>query len=243
MLIEYGVLSDPGMVRTSNEDSYVADVKNALFLVSDGMGGHAAGEIASQIAASTVGEFVSGKESEANMETLLQLAVQQANARVYETQRVTPEYRGMGTTLTVLAFRGNCYYLAQVGDTRAYLLRDAVLSQLSRDHSWVWPLFESGVLGKDELSKHPHKHLITRCIGTHPEIEVDLRKDAASEGDIYLLCSDGLTDVLADSAIQQYLAETGRKPQEICQNLVCAANSAGGPDNITAVVICLTPDK
>lgn len=241
--IEYGVLSDQGQVRTSNEDSYVADAGKGLFLVADGMGGHAAGEIASRIAASVVDETVAGAPAAGDLGTLLHNAVQQANTRVYETQCATPEYRGMGTTLTVLAFRNSTYYLAQVGDSRAYLLRDQALLQLSRDHSLVWPLFENGILSKDEIARHPHKHLITRCIGTHPTIEPDLANGPALEGDLYLLCSDGLTDVLNDAAIQSLLMEAGKSPQELCRNLIHAANQGGGPDNVTAVVVRLEPEK
>jgi len=236
--IEYGVKSDQGMVRGSNEDSYIANGRNKIFLVADGMGGHAAGEVASQITASTVDEVAAGG-SDSNMEDLLQLAVQQANTRVYEAQKIKSEYRGMGSTLTVLAFRENRYYLAQVGDSRAYLLRDDTLNQLTRDHSVVWPLFESGVLSKDDISRHPQKNLITRSIGTHPEVEVDLQNGAALEGDLYLLCSDGLTDVLSDSDILQLISRTGMDPQRISENLVRAANSGGGPDNVTAVIVRL----
>jgi PPM family protein phosphatase len=237
--IEYGAVTDIGMVRTSNEDAYIVDVQNSLFLVADGMGGHAAGEVASRISADTVQEFISGSDRSMNMETLLQQAVHQANSQVYQTQKVTPEYRGMGSTLTVLAFLDDRYYLAQVGDSRAYLLRNKSLSQLSRDHSVVWPLYESGILSKDSIRRHPQKNLVTRCIGTQPEVEADVSNDAARAGDIYILCSDGLTDVLTDSAIEDILLDTGNKPQEISQNLVQAANSGGGRDNITVVTVCL----
>jgi PPM family protein phosphatase len=237
--IEYGVISDIGMVRTSNEDSYIVDVGNSLFLVADGMGGHAAGEVASRITAETVQEFISGSDRSVGMVALLQQAVHEANLRVYQTQRVTPEYRGMGSTLTVLAFQDDRYYLAQVGDSRAYLLRNGVLSQLSRDHSVVWPLYESGILSKDSIRKHPQKNLVTRCIGTQLEVEADLSNDAIRSGDIYVLCSDGLTDVLSDSAIEKILIDVGNRPQEISRNLVQAANSGGGRDNITVVTVCL----
>jgi serine/threonine protein phosphatase PrpC len=241
--IEYGVRSDPGRVRASNEDSCVANGKSGLFLVADGMGGHAAGEIASQIAASAVEEVISGREAGSNIEDLLQLAVEKANARVYETQRLKPAYRGMGSTLTALAFTDNRYYIAQVGDSRAYLLRDKTLSQLTRDHSLVWPLFEGGILSKDDIARHPQKNLITRSIGTHPEVEADLQSGSALEGDIYLLCSDGLTDVLSDSDILHILRRAGGDPQELSDLLVSAANSGGGPDNVTVVVVRLDAQK
>jgi serine/threonine protein phosphatase PrpC len=239
--IEYSAQSDQGLVRASNEDSCIADGKSAVFLVADGMGGHAAGEIASQIAASTVEEFMSDRQPDANMEDLLQLAVQYANKRVYETQEQNPECRGMGSTLTVLTFLEDRYYLAQVGDSRAYLFRDNALNQLTQDHSVVWSLFENGILTKDDISRHPQKNLITRSIGTHPEVEVDMLNGAAAEGDIYLLCSDGLTDVLSDQEILQILKSNNRNPQEIGETLISAANSGGGPDNVTAVVVYLAP--
>ncbi len=204
------------------------------------MGGHAAGEIASHIAASAVDEIMSGRGPDSNMESLLRLAVENANTRVFETQRTKPEYRGMGSTLTALTFTEDRYYIAQVGDSRAYLLRGGTLHQLTRDHSLVWPLFESGILNKDDISRHPQKNLITRSIGTHPEVEADLFGGAALEDDTYLLCSDGLTDVLLDNDILNVL-KGSRDPQELSNLLVSAANSGGGPDNITVVVVRLVP--
>ncbi len=207
------------------------------------MGGHAAGEIASQIAASTVEEVVSSRGPESNMEDILRLAVQKANTRVYEMQKLNPEYRGMGSTLTALTFMDNRYYIAHVGDSRAYLFRGKALNQLTRDHSLVWPLFESGILTKDNISRHPQKNLITRSIGTHPEVEADLQNGTALEDDIFLLCSDGLTDVLSDRDILQVLTGTDNNPRELSELLVNAANSGGGPDNVTVVVVCLAPGK
>jgi PPM family protein phosphatase len=241
--IEYGARSDPGRVRASNEDSYIANIKSTIFLVADGMGGHAAGEIASHIAATTVEEVVAGKTVESNMDDLLRLAVQKANASVYETQKLKPECRGMGSTLTVLTFLDKHYFVAQVGDSRAYLFRNNALSQLTRDHSLVWPLYESGLLTKDDISRHPQKNLITRSIGTQPQVEADLQKGEMLEGDIFLLCSDGLTDVLSDQDIQQMLSYKDRHPQALSDLLINSANAGGGPDNITAIVVCLTPDK
>jgi len=242
--IECGVRSDQGKIRSSNEDACVADVKNALFVVADGMGGHAAGEIASQIAASTVEEVVAAEKiSATDMQSLLRLAVAKANRRVYETQMSKPECRGMGSTLTVLSFMDGQYYVAQVGDSRAYLFRDNILNQLTQDHSLVWPLFESGILSKDDISHHPQKNLITRSVGTHPEVEADLKNGLACEGDIFLLCSDGLTDVLSDRDIRNILAGDGSSTQEMSELLVEAANSGGGPDNVTVVVVSLAPGK
>jgi len=204
------------------------------------MGGHAAGEIASQIAASTVEEILSNGDSEFTTEQLLQFAVQKANTSVFETQRIRPECRGMGSTLTVLVFRENQYHVAQVGDSRAYLLREGTLNQLTQDHSLVWPLYKSSIISKEEISRHPQKNLITRSIGTQPNVEADLQMGDALAGDLYLLCSDGLTDVLYDQKIQSLLS-TNRNPQELSELLVDAANAGGGPDNITTVVVRLIP--
>ncbi len=242
MSIECCFRSDQGKIRISNEDSYIANIKSRIFLVADGMGGHVAGEIASQIAASAVEEVVSAGELEPSMEVLLQIAVKTANSRVYEAQRLKPEYRGMGSTLTAIAFRAGRYYVAQVGDSRAYLLRDRCLRQLTRDHSLVWPLFENGIIAKDDISRHPQKNLITRSIGTHSEVEVDLQGGDALAGDIFLLCSDGLTDVLSDQEILQILSAGNGSIQKLCDALVAAANSRGGPDNVTVVLIRIAPD-
>jgi serine/threonine protein phosphatase PrpC len=237
--IQYGARSDQGRVRGSNEDYYVANPDSRLFLVADGMGGHAAGEIASQIAASTVEEVISDSNSGLSVEELLRLAVQKANTRVYETQKLKSEYRGMGSTLTALKLHNGGYYLAQVGDSRAYLFREQALVQLTRDHSLVWPLYESGILSKDEISRHPQKNLITRSIGTHPQVEPDIQSGATLAGDIYLLCSDGLTDVLLDSEIEQILSSGGNDPSALIELLINAANAGGGPDNVTAVLVRL----
>ncbi|MBP1625096.1 MAG: serine/threonine phosphatase PrpC, partial [Acidobacteria bacterium] len=174
MRIEGGARSDQGRVRTSNEDSFVADVGKRLFLVADGMGGHAAGEIASRITAEKVEEIVSAAGPGSSMEELLQLAVQEANAAVHEAQKIQAECRGMGSTLTVLAFSDDRYHVAQVGDSRAYLWRKGSLTQLTQDHSLVWPLYKSGVITKDDISRNPRKNLITRSIGTQPQVEADL---------------------------------------------------------------------
>jgi PPM family protein phosphatase len=204
------------------------------------MGGHAAGEVASNIAASTVEEILSNAESDSNPEELLQLAVQNANTRVYDAQVNQIEYRGMGSTLTLLLIRENRFYIAQVGDSRAYLLRNGNLAQLTRDHSIVWQLYEDHLITKDDLSHHPRKNLITRSIGTHPQVEVDLQTDEIHQNDIFLICSDGLTDVLSDQEIEKLLSSSGKSPQEICEMLVNAANAGGGPDNITVVVVAIS---
>ncbi|NWG14100.1 MAG: Stp1/IreP family PP2C-type Ser/Thr phosphatase [Acidobacteria bacterium] len=244
MQIDFGVSTSQGRVRTSNEDSYAADLANRLFLVADGMGGHAAGEIASRMAATAVEQFVAGERTVAgSLGELLLRAAQAANSRIYDAQCHKPELSGMGSTLTALALSDSTYHIAHVGDSRAYLLRAGVLDQLTRDHSLVWHLFENGMLGKDELSSHPQKNLITRSIGPHLNVEVDIECGEAHEGDTFLLCSDGLTDVLSDEDLRQKLSNADASPQQLGDDLVREANARGGPDNITVIVIRIRPDR
>ncbi len=243
MRIECGARSDQGRVRTSNEDSFVANVRSKIFLVADGMGGHAAGEIASRMTAEKVEEIVSKAVPESGMEEILQLAVQEANTSVHEAQKARVEYRGMGSTLTALALSDHCYHIAQVGDSRAYLLRDRDLIQLTQDHSLVWPLYASGMIAKEDISRNPRKNLITRSIGTQPQVEADIQTGVVYEGDLFLLCSDGLTDVLSDTQISRILLNGSTDPQELSDLLVAAANSGGGPDNVTVVTVYLAPGQ
>lgn len=241
MHIECGARSDQGRIRTSNEDFYIADIQNGIFLVADGMGGHAAGEIASQRTAEKVRAILSENSSLSGIAERLQLAVQQANTAVYEEQRDNANYRGMGSTLTVLTFTGDCYHIAQVGDSRAYLLRNGELTQLTEDHSLVWPLYKSGMITKEAISRNPRKNLITRSIGTQPQVEADLRSGPIAERDLFLLCSDGLTDVLSDADICHILLTGGNDVQQLSDFMISAANDGGGPDNVTAVVVYLAP--
>ena len=240
MGIQFGSQTHQGRVRTSNEDCFVANPGTGLFLVADGMGGHAAGEIASRLAATTMDDMVAaeGSAGQAPAE-ILRLATMAANSRVLEAQRKDRALAGMGSTLTALLVRGPCYSIAHVGDSRAYRLRDGTLQQLTRDHSLVWHLYENGVLDKADLARHPQKNLITRSIGSHPQVDIDIEEGEGRAGDLYLLCSDGLTDGVPDEGIRGLLIAAQKTPQEMADNLVNAANEAGGPDNITVVVVKL----
>jgi serine/threonine protein phosphatase PrpC len=238
--IQFGSRTHQGRVRTSNEDCFVANPDTGLFLVADGMGGHAAGEIASGLAATTMDDMVTAKGSAGQEPAeILRLATMAANSRVLEAQRTDRALAGMGSTLTALLVRGSRYSIAHVGDSRAYRLRDGTLQQLTRDHSLVWHLFENGVLEKVDLVRHPQKNLITRSIGSHPQVEIDIEEGEGRAGDLYLLCSDGLTDGVSDEGIRGLMIAAEKTPQEMADNLVNAANEAGGPDNITVVVVRL----
>ncbi len=241
--IQWGKQTSQGRVRTSNEDSSIVNPVIGLFLVADGMGGHAAGEIASQLAATSIDAWVAAHaDAGGDAADLLRQAALEANTRVFEAQRENRALSGMGSTLTALLFRGRQYYIAHVGDSRAYRLREGALEQLTRDHSLVWHLYENGVLRKAELTSHPQKNLITRSVGSHPQVDIDIEQGEGRVGDVFLLCSDGLTDGIPDDGIGAILAAPRKNPQEIADHLVEAANQAGGPDNITVVVIRLVPD-
>jgi serine/threonine protein phosphatase PrpC len=218
----------------------IVDREAGLALVADGMGGHAAGEIASQMASSTIHDWiVSHRAAGEDAAALLRDAVLDANNKVYEAQRQDRSLAGMGSTLTSMLFEGDQYHIAHVGDSRAYRLREGKLEQLTRDHSLVWHLYENGVLDKSELARHPQKNLITRSVGSHLQVDVDIEKGEGRPGDVYLLCTDGLTDGVKEDELQAALSQSHLTPQEIAEALVDSANKAGGPDNITAVVIRL----
>ena len=244
MQILHSSQTNRGRVRTSNEDSLVENGETGLFLVADGMGGHAAGEIASQLTASTLDDWIrTHGEDQGPLAEVMRLGAQEANARVFDAQRADHSLAGMGSTLTALLFRGRHYCIAHAGDSRAYRLRGGILDQLTRDHSLVWPLYENGMMQKSELIRHPQKNLITRSIGSHPQVDIDILEGEGLARDIYLLCSDGLTDTVSEERICEALSDPHKTLREIADFLVTAANQEGGPDNITAVVIKLEPDE
>ena len=225
-------LSDRGRRRIRNEDAFVAD--SPLFAVADGMGGAQAGELASRLAATALAEWDRGASGETGVAEL----VQTANERVYERARVDPAAAGMGTTVTVALFDpgSEAITVGHVGDSRAYRIRGAALEQLTADHSLVAELVRSGRLTPEEAAEHPHRSVITRVLGTEPNVDVDTFSVEAESGDLYLLCSDGLTGMVDDGEILALADAAGRAPDAVARTLVDAANRAGGEDNITVVV-------
>ena len=221
-----GARTDVGRVREGNEDSYM--VREPLFAVADGMGGHQGGEVASKLALDTLRETTDG--------TALAQAVQDANRAVFEQAGRDPALAGMGTTLTAFLADGDTLRLAHVGDSRAYLLRDGVLQRITTDHTVVEGLVEKGELTAQEATIHPQRSILTRAIGVDGEVQVDQASIQPRPGDRLLLCSDGLTGMVDEADIQRILEEYA-DPQAAAEALVDAANEAGGQDNITAVVV------
>jgi protein phosphatase len=233
--------SDVGRVRPGNEDAYFIDGDYGVFLVADGMGGHAAGEIASRMAAEMVGPGVSRAVAQglrgSELERRIAELVVEANRAILERAEGEPEKRGMGTTLTVLALGSNGYRLGQVGDSRGYLLRDDELTQITRDHTVVQQQVERGALTSEQARLHPLSHVLTRALGTDEDIEADTYHGKVKPGDVYLLCSDGLSGMVGDGQLEEILTANGTKPEQAVDELIRAANEAGGQDNITAVVV------
>lgn len=223
--------TDTGRRRRRNEDAFVCEPP--LFAVADGMGGAQAGEVASRLAAESLRERERGELSA--LEQTVEL-IREANRRVYAYSSENASARGMGTTMTVALVDGNRVAIGHVGDSRAYLLRDEQLTQLTQDHSLVAELVRSGRLSPEDAESHPRRSVITRALGTDSEVEVDVFSLKAQDRDLYLLCSDGLTSMVADAEIERVLASARADLDGAAKKLIQAANNAGGEDNITVVL-------
>src|SRR5437016_8294508 len=204
MLGNVAGVSDPGRRRRRNEDAYV--VEPPLFAVADGLGGAQAGEVASRLAAAALKESGPGSGGERRIVSL----IQEANRRVYDRSNEDPNVSGMGTTMTVALVEDGQVAFGHVGDSRAYLIRDGSMEQLTEDHSLVAELMRSGKLSPEEAETHPQRSVITRALGTDPDVDVDTFTIAAEAGDVFLLCSDGLTDMVGESEILE-LVERNRQ--------------------------------
>ncbi len=227
--------SDVGKVRHGNEDALL--LRDSVYAVADGMGGHLAGEVASATALEPI-EELDGRifQDNAAAVTALRSAVVAANERVSQLARDNPNYRGMGTTLTAALVEGRRLHVAHVGDSRAYLLRDGHFSQLTDDHTLVQHLVDEGQITREEAARHPQRSVVTRAIGVSEDVDVDSMSLELQPGDQLLLCSDGLTGVVEDEAIARTLMEV-EDPDQAVGDLIDLANEAGGPDNITVLLL------
>jgi PPM family protein phosphatase len=231
-------VTDTGRRRLRNEDAFICEPP--LFAVADGMGGARAGEIAAGLAAAALEEAGSETRGAEGIAAL----IAEANRRIWERSLNDPNTAGMGTTVTaaLVDAAGSTVAIGHVGDSRAYLSRHGAFEQLTTDHSLVAELVESGVLTPEEAERHPQRSAITRALGTEPTVEVESFTIPAEPGDLFLICSDGLSSMVADEEMAAAIEAAGRDPERAADALVAAANAGGGEDNITAVLFEMLGD-
>ena len=229
MIGRVAAVTDPGRTRRHNEDSYV--IEPPLFAIADGMGGAQAGEVASGLATAALKEG----QADAGGEQRIADLIQEANRRVYDRSSSDPNTSGMGTTITVALVEDDYVAFGHVGDSRAYLIRDASMEQLTEDHSLVNELLKTGKLSREEAETHPQRSVITRALGTDPDVDVDTFSVRAENGDLFLLCSDGLTDMVSEESILDLVERHRDDIDGALRALVKEANRGGGQDNITVV--------
>ena len=246
--LEIVLRTDTGLVRAQNEDAVFADDTLGLAILADGMGGYNGGEVASGMAttflASRFSEVVSlgaDKAPDASGQHALAAAIrcliQEANLTVFNAAQSQPQYAGMGTTLVLCWFYDNGLYVAHVGDSRLYRLRDGRLQQMTRDHSLLQEQIDHGLIDPAEARSSEIRNLVTRALGVEPELAVELGHHEVQTGDLFLLCSDGLNDMLTDEQIEQILAKPVANMAEIADDLIEIANGMGGRDNVSVILV------
>jgi PPM family protein phosphatase len=235
--------TDRGTVRAVNEDALLVDEKNGLFIVADGMGGHEAGDVASKMLINETKKFLNGNIRNdipaAEISMLLEKAIQHASLEIYNYSQEHGRGRIMGTTAVLMALEDEHYYISWVGDSRAYLFRNASMERLTRDHSYVQKLVNSGEISEEEARVHPQRNVVTRAAGVDPEVDVESVWGQSMPGDVFLLCTDGLTGPLDDGEIGSYLEtiERGSEPLSIVDALIKGSLDVGGDDNVTVLVV------
>ena len=243
-------LSDVGRKREANEDCYAIVAGDSLFVVADGMGGHAAGEVASRLAVSAFSDFIATTRRDAEITwpydydpavsvngNRIRTAIRLANQRILETISQKKDLEGMGTTLVGAMIDDSRVCVGHVGDSRAYLVRDGQITQLTSDHSWVNEQVKLGFLTKTDAKRHPFRNVVTRALGSKEDVTVDLTEQRLEPGDIILLCSDGLNTMLDDEVIAATVADRAEDLDAAARALIEKANEAGGEDNVTVVLI------
>lgn len=240
-----GARTDLGLVRENNEDKFeffepeeqeLLAVKGCLYAVADGMGGHESGQIASDLALKTLLKNYCADAGDDVAESL-RASVEKANSYIYDTAQAIPQRAGMGTTCTVAVLRDDDLFVAHVGDSRLYLIRDAELRQVTEDHSWVEEQVRRGALTKEEATMSPFRNVITRSLGAAPEVEVDVLHEKLQKDDTLVLCSDGLCGYVPDEEILELAS--GWSPAMAAIKLVDRANELGGGDNITVLIVAV----
>jgi len=230
--------SDVGIIRSGNEDNYLMIPDRGIFVVADGMGGHAAGEVASEMAVRVIGRELGSLRGLGDEEVAerMRSAIRTANASIFQRTLTEHDKRGMGTTVTALVLYESRFLIGQVGDSRAYLLRDGKLTQVTKDHSYVQEQVDAGYLTPEQARTHPYSNVITRCVGANSDVIPDIYVGTVKPLDLFLLGSDGLTGMVEDPQLGEIL-RSPRTPQEQVDELVAEANRHGGLDNITAILV------
>jgi protein phosphatase len=250
MKIRYAAKTDVGMKRTHNEDYFALIEDEQLFLVADGMGGHASGEVASKMAAETISDFYTRTREDEDatwpfrmdrslsyIENRLVCSIKLANLRIFETSMRDIRYKGMGTTIVSVMVCGDKIYVGHVGDSRAYRIRDSDIVQLTRDHSLLEDYKEAKPdMTEEEERNFPHKNVITRALGMRETVQVDVRGHQIQSGDVYVLCSDGLSGMITDEQIKDFTLKANSLERAVAE-LVDGANRSGGTDNITTLLL------
>ena len=242
MTIELFAAVDPGRARSNNEDSVALDDAVSLAVLADGMGGYNAGEVASNMATGFIrtelGRWLreaSSQATDAEVRRAMDICVDNANRAIFNAANSNPQYAGMGTTLVVAVFRGNRLLVGHVGDSRAYRLRDGRLQQITRDHSLLQEQIDAGLITPEQAAFSANKNLVTRAVGVEDTVLLETHPHEVAPGDTYLLCSDGLSDMLDDAGIAQLLHATDSL-EVTGRALIAAANDAGGKDNISVIL-------
>jgi len=242
-MVEVGFKSDKGLKRKNNEDAFFVVPESNVFMVADGVGGNNSGEIASRTAISKTAEYIRNNAisedfSETEVNYYFRKCIERVNSNIYEMSKRSPENTGMATTLTIAYLTGGNAHVANVGDSRAYLYRKRVLTQITEDHTYVNALIKEGAITKEEAQFHAKKNVITRAVGGEALILPDFFRVETAPGDVIVLCTDGLHGEIGDDNISR-LISAGGSMTEVCSNMVSKANQCGGRDNITVICIKL----
>ena len=247
--LEIASVTDVGMVRAHNEDSIASDSSRGLVVLADGMGGYNAGEVASGIATTVITSELQqlldqkrpyeldARSGQALAQSILHDQIIKANTSIYQAAQSQPQYAGMGTTLVMALFYDNKMAVAHIGDSRLYRLRGEQLEQVTRDHSLLQEQIDSGLITKDQARNSANKNLVTRALGIDPTVEPEIHEYPTKVGDIYLLCSDGLCDMVGDEDISMALQTLGGNLPLCAQHLVQTANDNGGRDNVSVILV------
>ncbi|HET9822562.1 MAG TPA: Stp1/IreP family PP2C-type Ser/Thr phosphatase [Burkholderiaceae bacterium] len=243
MTLEFFCATDTGRARSNNEDSVTLDEPNALVVLADGMGGYNAGEVASGMATgfikSELGRWlqeVGSDATDAEVRRAMDICVDNANRAIFNAANANPQYAGMGTTLVVAVFRGTRALIGHVGDSRCYRLRGGRLTQLTRDHSLLQEQIDAGLITPEQASYSANKNLVTRAVGVEDTVLLEIHQHEVHPGDLYLMCSDGLSDMLPDETLGQLMQGVDAL-EEMGHALIEAANEAGGKDNIAVILV------